>query len=420
MIRAESTPSSAPAPPSAERPVPDATAHPAPGLPAAAGGPAVVALGGGHGLSASLRALRRMTDRLTAVVTVADDGGSSGRLRAELSVLPPGDLRMALAALCGDDEWGQTWSRVLQHRFRGDGPLRGHAVGNLLMVALWEQLGDTVAGLDWMGRLLGAHGRVLPMACTPLQLVASVRGADPAAADEVTTVLGQVAAASTSGRVVGVALDPAAPVPCPEAIAAVHAADWVVLGPGSWFTSVIPHLLVPELAAALRSTPARTAVLLNLAPQRGETEGFSAEQHLEVLLQHAPGLILDLVVADPRAVLDPVALRAAVAQAGGRLVLADVGMPDGSPRHDPERLSAVLRNLLVPLGTTPRPGSPVGTAESGSPVASVASSAAGGTAARVSTQAKHVAPTVLAAPDPIEPARPASTAPNQGDPLLWP
>ncbi len=124
----------------------------------------VVALGGGHGLHASLSALRRLTDDLTAVVTVADDGGSSGRLRRELGVLPPGDLRMALAALCGDDEWGKTWKRVVQHRFKSEGALHGHAVGNLLIVALWELLDDPVLALEWVGRLLGAHGRVLPMA----------------------------------------------------------------------------------------------------------------------------------------------------------------------------------------------------------------------------------------------------------------
>ena len=139
----------------------------------------VVALGGGHGLHASLSALRRVADRLTAVVTVADDGGSSGRLRQEFGVLPPGDLRMALAALCGDDEWGQTWAQVLQHRFAGDGDMRGHVTGNLLIVSLWEQLGDHVQALDWVGRLLGASGRVLPMALTPLVMTAQIRGVDP-------------------------------------------------------------------------------------------------------------------------------------------------------------------------------------------------------------------------------------------------
>src|SRR3954454_11523191 len=215
----------------------------------------VVALGGGHGLSANLAALRHVVKDLTAVVTVADNGGSSGRLRREFGVLPPGDLRQALSALCGDDDWGRTWARVLQHRFSSTGEMHNHAVGNLLIVTLWELLGDHVDGLDWVGRLLGAHGRVLPMALTPLDITASVRGADPAAPDELSTVRGQVEVASASGQVTAVHLEPESPRACPEALAAVASADWVVLGPGSWFTSVIPHLLVPELRQALvRST----------------------------------------------------------------------------------------------------------------------------------------------------------------------
>ena len=229
----------------------------------------VVALGGGHGLHASLSALRRVADRLTAVVTVADDGGSSGRLRQEFGVLPPGDLRMALAALCGDDEWGQTWAQVLQHRFAGDGDMRGHVTGNLLIVSLWEQLGDHVQALDWVGRLLGASGRVLPMALTPLVMTAQIRGVDPGAPDAVTTVRGQVEVATSDGVIQSVALEPADPSPCAEAVDAVRDADWVVLGPGSWFTSVIPHLLVPELRQALVETGGRVLVVLNLeAPGR--------------------------------------------------------------------------------------------------------------------------------------------------------
>ncbi|MBO0820085.1 MAG: YvcK family protein, partial [Nocardiopsaceae bacterium] len=136
----------------------------------------MVALGGGHGLAASLSALRRVTPEVTAIVTVADNGGSSGRLRREFGVLPPGDLRMALAALCGDDDWGTTWSRVVQHRFGGTGDLGGHSMGNLLIAALWDLLGDPVAGLDWVGRLLRVTGRVLPMASVPLDIVAAVSG----------------------------------------------------------------------------------------------------------------------------------------------------------------------------------------------------------------------------------------------------
>ncbi|MEU8799975.1 uridine diphosphate-N-acetylglucosamine-binding protein YvcK [Spirillospora sp. NPDC048819] len=321
-------------------------------------GPKVVALGGGHGLYASLSALRRVTDRLTAIVTVADDGGSSGRLRRELGVLPPGDLRMALAALCGDDEWGQTWRDVVQHRFRSQGDLRDHAVGNLLIVALWELLGEvgpgpegrpgsTVAGLDWVGRLLGAHGRVLPMAAVPMDIVAEVRGADPSRPDEITHVKGQAACARTPGSVLGVSLVPADPPACPEALAAVEDADWIVFGPGSWFTSVLPHLKVPALARALTSARARRAVALNLAPQPGETDDFSPQTHLEVLRAHAPDLNVDVVVADRGVVDDPGALDKAVKEIGGRLVLADVAADDGSPRHEPARLAQAFVQIFT-------------------------------------------------------------------------
>jgi uncharacterized cofD-like protein len=326
----------------------------------------VVALGGGHGLYASLSGLRRVTRDLTAIVTVADDGGSSGRLRREFGVLPPGDLRMALAALCGDDAWGTTWSKVIQHRFTESGPaaqsgfaaepptgpgagsgLGGHAVGNVLIVALWELLGDTVQGLDWVARLLGAHGRVLPMAAVPLDLVAEVEGADPDRPDAVTFVHGQVACAKTTGRVRSVALIPADPPACPEAVQAIGAADWVVLGPGSWFTSVLPHLLVPELAAALVGTRARRLVALNLAPQPGETEGFSPHAHLEVLADHAPDLAIDVVLADRAATSGSISeLEKAAGRLGARLVLADLALADGSPRHDPRRLAGAFAQIF--------------------------------------------------------------------------
>jgi len=308
--------------------------------------PKVVALGGGHGLYASLSALRRVTDQLTAVVTVADDGGSSGRLRRELGVIPPGDLRMALAALCGDDEWGRTWSEVIQHRFRSEGELHEHAVGNLLIVALWELLGDTVEGLDWVGRLLGAQGRVLPMATVPLDIVADVLGADPEHPDAVAQVRGQVACASTPGKVLGVSLVPPDPPASPEALRAVREADWVVFGPGSWFTSVLPHLKVPELARALTGTRARRIVALNLVPQPGETDGFSPQKHLEVLQQHAPELRVDVVLADRSVVEDAALLEKAAGALGGRLVLADVADAGGAPRHDPRRLAPVLAEIF--------------------------------------------------------------------------
>lgn len=308
----------------------------------------VTALGGGHGLFASLSALRHVATDLTAVVTVADNGGSSGRLREEFDCLPPGDLRMALAALCGDDDWGQTWARVLQHRFSSVGSLDQHAVGNLLIVALWQILDDDPQlGLDWVGRLLGAQGRVVPMSAVPLDIEADVNGLDPASPTSQVVVRGQVEVASTRGQVVQIRLDPADPPASPQAVKAIEESDWVVLGPGSWFTSVIPNLLVPGLREALLRTSARKLVTLNLEPQPGETEGFSPETHLEVLAQHAPGFGEDVVVlADVAAVVDRDRLQALVTSVGSDLVVADVAVGDGTGRHDPVKLAAAYAHIM--------------------------------------------------------------------------
>ncbi|MFD9126908.1 uridine diphosphate-N-acetylglucosamine-binding protein YvcK [Kitasatospora sp. NPDC059571] len=317
------------------------------------GAPRITALGGGQGLSASLSALRRLTNELTAGVTVADDGGSSGRLRAELGVLPPGDLRKALAALCGDDDWGRTWSEVLQQRFTGDGDLRGHAVGNLLIVALWEKLGDPVEALNWVGRLLNVQGRVLPMSAVPLDIEAEVRGHDPDRPHELGAVRGQASVAATPGTVQSVRLLPEEPPAVPEAVQAVLEADWVVLGPGSWFTSVLPHLLVPELAKALTETRARRLLTLNLAPQPGETEGFTPQRHLDVIADHAPDLAVDAILVDERAVTggafgvaDLAGLEKAAERMGAALVLGSVARSDGTPRHDPELLAAAYDRIF--------------------------------------------------------------------------
>lgn len=306
--------------------------------------PSVVAFGGGHGLSASLTALRRITDHLTAVVTVADDGGSSGRLREELGCLPPGDLRMALAALCGDDESGRTWADVLQYRFTSNGPLGEHAIGNLLIAGLWERLGDPVAGLDMVGALLGAKGRVLPMSSSPLQIEAEVIGLDPMAPDEISVVRGQARVATTTAEVRTIRLLPTDPPASPESIGVVLDADWLILGPGSWFTSVIPHLLVPELARAIMASPGKRLLTLNLE-MAGETQGFTAARHIEALAEHAPQLRLDVVLADSSFADDP-HLASYAASLGAELVVADLAMRDGSPRHDPLRLASIYAEIM--------------------------------------------------------------------------
>ncbi len=260
--------------------------------------PRVVALGGGHGLAATLRALRSVTDKITAVVTVADNGGSSGRLREEFPIMPPGDLRMALAALCADDAWGRDWAEIMQYRFTSEGPLDGHAVGNLLLAALWDRDEDVVVGLDRVGALLKVVGRVLPMTAEPLDIEATfLNGAERIEA------IGQVAVATTSGRLVELRMKPENPTTRPEVLSALAEAEWITMGPGSWFSSVLPHLLVPTLRDAIVASPAKKILLLNLDTNRddakaGEYAGYSPLEHCEILHHYAPELRFDLVVAD--------------------------------------------------------------------------------------------------------------------------
>jgi uncharacterized cofD-like protein len=292
-----------------------------------------------------LSALARLDVDITAIVTVADDGGSSGRLRLEVpGIVPPGDLRMALTALSRPDDTGQLWSETFQHRFRGQGALAGHPVGNIVLVGLTQVLGDPVAALDAAGKILGARGRVLPMACEPLDIVAEVEGLDedPSA---VRRIRGQVAVATTPGRVRSVTLAPQDARACPQALDAIAAADLLTFGPGSWFTSVLPHLLLPQMADAIKASNAHRLVVLNLAAQTGETEGFSPEQHLDVLSAHAPGLRVDSVLADRASVALPQRLASAASRLGARLDLDDVAVP-GTARHDPTRLSVSLAQVL--------------------------------------------------------------------------
>jgi uncharacterized cofD-like protein len=317
--------------------------------------PRIVALGGGHGLYATLSAARRLTPHVTAVVTVSDDGGSSGRLRNELDVVPPGDLRMALAALASDSPHGQLWGTIIQHRFGGSGALAGHPIGNLLLAGLNEVLADPVAALDELGRILGLKGRVLPMCPIALQIEADVGGleSDPRMSR---VIRGQVALATTVGKVRRVRLLPSNPPATRQAIDAIMAADLVVLGPGSWFTSVIPHVLVPQLAEALQATQARRALVLNLVGEPGETAGFSAERHIHVLAQHAPGFTVHDIVVDAAGApgeREREQLRRTAAILNAEVEFADVSRP-GTPLHDPARLAAALERVRL-RGSAPVP-----------------------------------------------------------------
>lgn len=291
-------------------------------------GPKVVALGGGHGLSVALRAIRAYAGEITAIVSVADDGGSSGRLRRDLGVPAPGDMRRCLVALARDDG---AWPAAFEHRF-GSGELAGHALGNLVLVGLADVLGGFPAALTEAGRLLGTVGRVVPATVAPVSLTAQVGGR---------RVAGQVAIADAGrhGRIRDVRLDPAdAPVP-PEAIAAIDTADQVVLAPGSLYTSIVAVLCATGVRAAIARTRAVVVQVANLATEN-ETSGHDGTDHLAAVREH--GGRVEVFVYDPEhgLAVDPVR----VVSLGARPVAAPIALPSGAG-HDPAELAKALSAL---------------------------------------------------------------------------
>jgi uncharacterized cofD-like protein len=316
--------------------------------------PRVAALGGGHGLSATLQALRYVTPELSAIVTVADDGGSSGRLRKEFGVLPPGDLRMALAALCDDTDWGRTWRDAMQHRFKGlpeaGSSLDGHALGNLLIVSLWELLGDPIAGLQWAGALLGARGRVYPMSLTPLVIEGDVLIDERDCGDgpRRERVVGQAALGHAGRRqkIEHVELHPADAVACPQATEAMHEADWIILGPGSWYTSVLPHVLLPSARKALADSPARRILTMNLVAETKETPGMTATDHILAFHEIAPEVTFDVVLVDPATVDDQDDFERSARLLNARVKYARLGRIDRPENHDVLRLATAYREIF--------------------------------------------------------------------------
>lgn len=305
-------------------------------------GKKVVALGGGHGLAATLTALRSYTSDITAIVTVADNGGSSGRLRQEFPILPPGDLRMALAALCSDDEWGRSWAEIMQYRFTSEGELNGHAIGNLLLAALWDRDEDTVAGLDRVGALLKVIGRVLPMAAEPLDIEATFENAIGTQ-----IVRGQEEVATTKGRLKSLRIIPENPTARPEALAAISAAEWITMGPGSWFSSVIPHLLVPAQRSAIIASSAKKILLLNLDTadkSAGEYAGYSPLEHLRILTTYAPELHFDCIVMDSSDTGQG-ELRDYLSTIGSELVVADLRNSEDHLHHDVNKLGRLFAHI---------------------------------------------------------------------------
>jgi uncharacterized cofD-like protein len=306
----------------------------------------VVAFGGGHGLAATLTALRDVTPNITAVVTVADNGGSSGKIRSEFNFLPPGDLRMALSALCGADAWGQNWAKTIQHRFTSDGELNGHALGNLLLAALWDSSDDLVAGIDRVGELLKIVGRVLPMSLQPLD----IEGVFTNNVGE-QVVRGQIEVATAKGKLQSLQLLPKNPVVTPEVLQAIEEANWLTFGPGSWFSSVMPHFLLSDLSNAISKSNAKKIMIFNLPDPEGGDEfaGSTPEEHLELVLAHSPNFRFDFAVADPAILSQENRLPTLVAQCGGELIVAEVAQDADKNHHDPLKMSSLLSHIF---GTT--------------------------------------------------------------------
>ncbi|MBM3675216.1 MAG: uridine diphosphate-N-acetylglucosamine-binding protein YvcK [Actinobacteria bacterium] len=289
----------------------------------------LVAIGGGHGLSVTLSAARCYASEITAVVSMADDGGSTGRLRRDLGVPAPGDLRKCLVALAADPDGA--WARAYEHRF-GVGELAGHPLGNLMLVGLYETLGDMGRALAEAGAVLGAVGRVLPATPDSVVLTADVEGR---------AVEGQVAVQNAPGRIRRVELVPA-DVPAGEGVVeTIEQADQVILAPGSLYTSLLPALCVPAVARALRDTRAIVVQVGNLAPQVPETAGLAGIDHVRAVLEHG-GRVDRLVVHEGGELsVAPEEVRAL----GVELVIAPVARP-GALAHDPAGLAIVLATLL--------------------------------------------------------------------------
>ncbi|MHB8169472.1 MAG: gluconeogenesis factor YvcK family protein [Thermoleophilia bacterium] len=311
------------------------------------GDPAVVVIGGGTGLATLLRGLKAYTARLTAVVTVADDGGSSGRLRREMDILPPGDIRNCLTALAEDES---LMSRLFQYRFE-EGPLSGHSFGNLFLAALTKVTGDFEEAIRLSSNILAIRGTVLPASLEKVSLTAEL--------DDGRRVAGQSSIVNSRQSCRRIWLEPQAARATRAAVEAIAGADIVVIGPGSLFTSIIPNLLIGEIAEAVSNAACRRIYVCNVMTQPGETLEFSAADHLDALEQHTRKGIVDTIVvndvAPPPAVVKlylrqgaaPVLIdQERLQHAGVAVVVADICSAGDFFHHDSERLAAVVMSLL--------------------------------------------------------------------------
>jgi len=317
----------------------------------------LVAIGGGTGLSTLLSGLKQLVGRqhpdehwfenLSAIVTVSDDGGSSGRLREELQMLPPGDIRNCMIALSEDST---LLSRLFRYRFRGNGELGGHSFGNLFLAALTEVTGDFVEAVRLSSEVLASKGHIYPATISDVRLVAELESGE--------MVLGETQITASRSGIKRLRLEPEQCLPLPEALAAIRTADVITVGPGSLYTSILPNLLVSRVASAIGEANATKIFICNLMTQPGETEGYSARKHLEIVKQYAPEITFDFVIVNNRRISgEQTALYAAEGAAqigmdedlafgnsehGVEVVRADLLEEGEKVRHNPERLARVV------------------------------------------------------------------------------
>jgi len=303
-------------------------------------GPKIVAIGGGTGLSTLLRGLKAHTHLITAIVTVADDGGSSGRLRKSLGVHPPGDFRQCIAALADTEPLMES---LFEYRF-GQGDLVGHAFGNLFIVAMTGITGSFESALRASSRVLAVRGRILPSTLAHVTLYAELADAR--------VMIGEHKVPQGNAPIRRVFLEPGSPPAYPEAVAAILDADIVVLGPGSLYTSVLPNLLVPDIAHALAATAAPVVYVANVATQPGETDGYGLDEHLDAIHRHLGVRVVDKLLANVNlsATLPEARgvayVRPELRGTGVDLVTADVIDAERPTRHDPDKLAAAVMALV--------------------------------------------------------------------------
>ncbi len=312
-------------------------------------GPRIVALGGGHGLSNLLSSLKQYTSNLTAVVTVADDGGSSGILRKTFGMLPPGDIRNCLVALSTEES---TLHRLFQYRFKGHGDLKGHSFGNLFITVMTEVTGDFGRAVEESSKVLATQGTVLPVTFDTMTLQARLKNGK--------VITGESKIGMSSSPIARLVLKEKNVRPNREALKAILEADAVVLGPGSLFTSVLPNLAIPEVAQTIALSRAIKIYVCNVMTQPGETDHFTVSDHVRVLLEHTAANFVHYVVANkekpPARLLDkyarvgqePVVVdEEAMAALGPQLVKANLLHREDFVRHEPFKLGRALMKLLV-------------------------------------------------------------------------